>query len=171
MRNNRRSKKAFTLLEALVALSGACLVVSLALASLIHTHLAARDQERVVGLEKVAAALEQYEKDNGHFPRETEGANGNISANQKFISMMRPYLSSVPIDPAGAGDPTFYYYYDGSAQCGNEKMAIVFARQMDIASDANYPQFLTQTCRGILDGEGRGGGTESYNILLGKSGG
>ena len=42
---------------------------------------------------------------------------------------------------------------------------------MDKPENANYSEFLSATCGGVLDGEGRGGGTESYNIIMGNSGG
>jgi len=66
---------------------------------------------------------------------------------------------------------TFFYYYDGAHQCGGREYAVVFARQMDKPENANYGAFLDSVCSGVLDGEGRGGGVESYNILIGYSGG
>ena len=46
---------------------------------------------------------------------------------------------------------------------------VLFARQMEKNVNINYEQFFTETCGEILDGEGRGGGVESYNIKVGLS--
>ena len=166
-----KHRRAFTLIELLVVISIIGLLASAVLASLIATRLNARDKGRIDELFQLRTALQLYETDHGFFPREMDGANGNISTNQTFLNMIRPYIQGSTTDPAGPNNATFYYYYDGSAQCGTEKDAIIFARQMDIASNANYGEFLTTTCAGTLDGEGRGGGTQSYNLRLGKSGG
>lgn len=166
-----KSGKGFTLIELLVVISIIGFMASIVLASLVDTRQNARDKGRIDALRQLQTALQLYENDHGFFPREADGANGNVTTNAAFLAMMQPYLQGTVVDPAGAGNATFHYYYDGSAQCGAAKYALVFARQMDKASNANYTEFLNTTCAGILDGEGRGGGTDSYNIRLGRSGG
>ncbi len=161
----------FTLIELLVVISIIGFMASVVLASLVDAQQNARDKERVNAMRQVQTALQLYENDHGFFPREANSANGNITTNATFLALMKPYLQGTVVDPAGASNATFYYYYDGSAQCGTEKDAIIFARQMDKVSNSNYTEFLNTTCAGVLDGEGRGGGTQSYNIRLGRSGG
>lgn len=159
-------KRGFTIIELLIVVAILGILSAVVLSILTDARLDARDKRRVADLEQIVKALELYHVDNRSYPRESEGANGNISTNETFKSLMAPYLSGTLTDPAGLGNDTFFYYYDGSHTCGNRTYAVVFARQMDKPSNANYDDFLSTTCNGVLDGEGRGGGTESYNIRL-----
>lgn len=164
-------QKGFTLIELLVVISIMGLMASAILASLVNARANARDKGRVDAMVQMRTALQLYESDHGYYPREADGANGNVGSNQTFLNMIGRYMQGTTTDPSGVGNATFYYYYDGSAVCGTETDAILFARQMDVSSNSNYNEFLATTCSNTLDGEGRGGGTQSYNIRIGKSGG
>lgn len=164
-------KKGFTIVELLVVVAIIGLMASTVLAILSGVQKDARDKKRIEDLTQLEKALELYYTDHQYYPKESAGANGDVSTNVTFLTMIQPYLKGTPRDPVGLADPTFYYYYDGHARCGNSFYAVVFARQMDKSTNANYETFLASACSGVLDGEGRGGGTESYTIRLGESGG
>lgn len=162
---------AFTLIELLVVVAIIGLLASLILAALTSAQLDARDKRRVADVRQLENALQLYYTRYNTYPTEASGANGDVNTNAVFKTLLAPYLSGTPVDPTGPGNATFYYYYDGKHNCGGKNYAVIFARQMEKASNANYTTFLNTTCGGVLDGEGRGGGTQSYNIILGSSGG
>ena len=134
------------------------------------TQMDARDKRRIADLRQIESALNLYYARYNSFPTEASGANGNMSVNPVFLSAIQPFLKGVPTDPSKQND-TQYYYYDGKHSCGGKDFVVIFARQMDKPENSNYTTFLNTTCLGSLDGEGRGGGTESYNIIVSGAGG
>jgi len=166
-----QKSRGFTVIELIVIVAAIGLIALFVVAALTDVRSGARDKRRISDLGQVRNALELYYLDHTAYPRESEGADGNIAANAVFRAMLAPYLSGELTDPAGPGDGTFFYYYDGAHTCGESVYAVLFARQMDKSENANYDAFRTVTCSGVLDGEGRGGGAESYNIIIGVSGG
>jgi len=167
----KHTKPAFTIIELLVVIAVIGFITSVIMASLVSAQRDARDKRRVSDLKQIQTALELFHTDNQHFPRQADGANGNISTNTTLLTLLEPYLQGTPVDPAGLGNDTFHYYYDGDHLCGTKRYAVVFARQMDKPANANYDTFLNTSCAGSVEGEGRGGGTESYNIIIGSSSG
>lgn len=163
-------RRGFTLLELLVVVAIIGMLASVILVILSGVQKDAHDKRRVEDLGQLKNALELYYTDHQHYPKESAGANGDVSQNATLTALLQPYLKPMPHDPSGLGDPTFYYYYDGKAQCGNQYYAVIFARQMEKPESANYAAYLS-ACSGVVDGEGRGGGTESYTVRLGESGG
>lgn len=167
------NRRGFTLIELLVVVSIMGLMASVILASLTSAQLQAHDKRRVADLKEIEAALNLYYSKYNSYPTEASGANGNMSTNPVFKTLMTGsnprFLQAVPVDPVGLGSPTFYYYYDGKANCGGKEYAVIFARQMDKPENSNYDAFLNTTCSGVVDGEGRGGGTRSYNVIVGNS--
>jgi prepilin-type N-terminal cleavage/methylation domain-containing protein len=166
----KKYPKGFTLLELILVLAVFVFLASVIFALLSNTWRDSRDAKRVENLTTLTAALQNYQKDHGEFPKETEGANGNVVGNAVLSRLLQAYLPTLPTDPAGSEHQTFFYYYDGAHQCGEEIYAMIFARQMDNPKHANYTELASSLCGGIVDTEGRGGGVESYNIVLGPSG-
>ncbi len=164
-------KRGFTLIELVVVIAIIGFLASVIFATMTNVRLDARDKRRIEDMKSLEVALNLYHNDHNEFPRESGGANGNVTTNQTFIDSIKPYLQGIPFDPAGKSDPNFYYYYDGAHQCGSTMVVMIFARQMDLPSNSNYASTLNTACGGVLDGEGRGGGTNSYNIIVGKSNG
>lgn len=167
----QKQTRGFTLIELIVVVAIIGFLSSVGIVSFSEAQKDARDKRRIADLRNIQSALELYHVDHAGFPRENQGANGNISTNQTFLNLIGPYLQGIPVDPTGPGSDTFYYYYDGRHLCGNRYYAVIFARQMSDPGNANYQEFLNETCGGTLDGEGRGGGQESYNIIIGLSSG
>ena len=167
-----KALRAFTLIELLVVVSIIGFMASAVLAAVSNAQLEAQDKRRIADLHNLEIALTNYYTRYNTYPTEASGANGNISTNAVFKAALIPqYLAGTPVDPTGPSNPTFYYYYDGRHNCGGKYYAVIFARQMNKPANSNYADFLNTTCSGVVDGEGRGGGTASYNIILGSSGG
>lgn len=87
-------KKAFTLVELLVALSIMALIMGASLTAFESTKKSARDGRRKADLESLRSALEIYRSDIGAYP-----ANLNL--------LSPDYISAIPADPA----PTQSYVY------------------------------------------------------------
>lgn len=164
-----QAHRGFTLVELIVVIAIIGVLSSSVLALLSSAQREAKDKRRISDLQQLQRALELYSVDYQGFPKESEGANGNTATNEIFRALIKPYLQGTALDPINNG--TFYYYYDGSHQCGSGLFAVIFARQMENPENSNYNDFLNTTCGTLLDGEGRGGGEESYNIKLGRSSG
>jgi type II secretory pathway pseudopilin PulG len=149
---------------------------SVVLATLSGAQRDARDKRRIEDLRELHNALELYYTDHQGYPTELgDEANGPLSTNTNLRNLLAPYLQGFPVDPAGLGNPVFDYYYDGYHVCGTDQntghalfRAVIFARQMDKPENANFWGTINVTCGHNLDGEGRGDGVESYNIILGE---
>ncbi len=165
----RKSGAGFTLIELLVVMAVIGFLASIIVASLADAQRDARDRKRVEDLKQLEIALNLYHNDNNSYPRESQGSNGLIEPGTTFASILAPYISAVPVDPQTSDDNSFGYYYDGSHFCGSREYAVIFARQMSNPENANYPTFESITCSGNVHGEGRGGGLESYNLIVGLS--
>lgn len=161
--------RGFTLIELIVVVAIIAFIASAILVGLTATQLDARDKRRISDLRQIESALNLYYARYNSFPSEASGANGNMSTNPVFLNAIRPFLQGAPNDPVDLSD-TYYYYYDGKHNCGGKDQVVIFARHMDKASNSNYNAFLNTTCLGVLDGEGRGGGTQSYNLVISGSG-
>jgi type II secretion system protein G len=171
MYDRMNKARGFTLIELIVVIAIIGFLSSVIFAVLVDARLDARDKRRIEDLRQLERALHLYANDHQHFPRESDGMNGDTAMNNTFRTALAPYLQGIPVDPTGVGNTTFHYYYDGAHECRGLVFAVIFARQMDKTENANYDAFSTVTCGGSVAGEGRGGGTESYNIIVGISGG
>lgn len=123
-------KKAFTLLELLIAIS---LVGILAVGSIIivnpKTQIErARDAERKEELRQIQNALETYYHDNGKYPEGTSINNytiGNVPWNTQWLS----YSTVLPKDPVSDkkyvyySDEKSYYLYASLDRGGNDPQA------------------------------------------------
>lgn len=164
-----KARRAFTPIELVLLLAAVLFFASLLFAFLSSSWRDARDEKRIEDIRRISLALKEYYRDHRSFPRESDGANGNLEENKTLQALLAPYLSELPRDPAGPDSRTYFYYYDGAHRCGDNLYAAVFARQMDNAKHANYKAVAEDLCDGILDDEGRGGVIESYTIILGPS--
>lgn len=164
---NTPSSRGFSLLELLVVIALIGMLAAIVLSVLSGAQRDAKDKRRIADIQQLQKALELYHIDHSGYPKESEGFNGNISENELFQAALEPYLSGTPVDPIN--NDTYFYYYDGSHQCGNNTYAVIFARQMENIQNANYDALLSGQCQGVLDGEGRGGGQSSYTAVVGYS--
>jgi len=152
----------FSLIELLVAIAIITLLSSVALASFSAAREKAQDARRISELKQLKVALDLYHIDYGHYPRESDGANGRIGEGAGLDTMLAPYMTSIPVDPVGPGDASYYYYYDGNATCGGVgDVAVVFAFNMQ-QQTGNGDEFCT-----VWGGEGGSGTPNAYHVVIG----
>jgi len=107
-------KKAFTLVELLVAMSILAILSTVGLASFRSSQLKSRDAQRKSDLKQIANALEIFNNDYGRYP---SSDNGKIKAcsypsgvctwgESEMSDVKTIYLRKVPADPSG-----YNYYY------------------------------------------------------------
>lgn len=159
------TRKGFTLIELLVVIAIIGLLSSVVLASLSSAREKSRDARRMNDLRQIQRAMEFYYDDNGHYPREGDGANGIIGEGAGLDTMLAPYLSAIPRDPLGPGSGTYNYYYDGRQLCDGEYIAVIFARTME-----SVPTNRSDFCSG-WGGEGGAGNANAWHIVVGPSDG
>lgn len=101
-----QKSRGFTLIELLVVISIIGLLSSIVLASLNSARIKARDTRRMADLEQIRTALELYYDSNGYYPQSGCGWDCNdyrYSYNPAswaaLAADLRPYLSSLPVDP------------------------------------------------------------------------
>lgn len=156
--------RGFTLLELLVSVAIITLLSSVLLASFNAARERAQDARRISELKQFKVALELYHTDHGHYPRESDGANGRIGEGAGVDTMLAPYMTSIPTDPFGPGDPSYYYYYDGNATCGGVgNVVVVFAYNM-AQQTGNGDDHCT-----VWGGEGGSGTPNAYHVVVGLS--
>jgi general secretion pathway protein G len=166
MKNSSRLRDArgFSLLEVMVVIAIIALLSSVLLAAWNSAKEKAQDARRITELKQLKIAVELYRTDHGHYPRESEGANGKIGEGSGLDAMLAPYMTAIPSDPAGPGNPDYYYYYDGNATCGGSpNIAVVFAVNMQ-QQTGNGSQFCT-----VWGGEGGSGTPNAYHVVLGTT--
>lgn len=108
-------KKAFTLIELMVAISLVAILVSLAVVSIKKSQESGRDARRIADLESIRKALEFYKDANGRYPRSGgEDANGwDFSAegapwiDDGGAGEAKPlspnFIDNLPVDPKNVG--------------------------------------------------------------------
>jgi len=152
------------LLEVLVAVSIITLLTVAFTAGFSAAREKAQDSRRITELKQLKVALELYHNDFGHYPRQSDGANGRIGEGAGVDSMLAPYLRTIPADPVGPGDPSYYYYYDGDATCGGVgNVVVVFAFNMAQQS-GNGDEYCT-----VWGGEGGSGTANAYHVVVGRT--
>jgi general secretion pathway protein G len=163
-RSFKNMQRGFSLLEVLVSISIIVMIASVLLAGFSAAREKAQDSQRITELRQLKFALELYHNDHGHYPRESEGANGKIGEGAGVDAMLEGYMRSIPIDPAGPGHPLYYYYYDGNATCGGVgNVAVIFAYNM-AQQTGNGSEFCT-----VWGGEGGSGTPNAYHVVAGRS--
>ncbi len=156
--------KGFSLLELLVAIAIITMLASVVIASWNSAREKAQDARRISELKQLKYALELYHTNYGHYPRESDGANGRIGEGAGIDLMLADYMTAIPHDPAGPDSDTYYYYYDGDATCGgSEDVVVVFAFNM-----AQVPGNGSIFCT-VWGGEGGAGTANAYHVVVGPS--
>lgn len=156
--------KGFSLIEIMVVLAIIAILASVVLAAYEVAKEKALDSRRISELGQLKFALELYHNDHGHYPRESDGANGKIGEGAGLDTMIAPYMKAIPHDPLGPGNPTYYYYYDGTESCGGTgNVAVIFAYNLQ-QQTGNGSKLCTS-----WGGEGGAGTANAYHIILGAS--
>ena len=165
------NNKGFTLIELLVVIAIIGVLSSLIMTSFTKIQQKSRDTRRFEDLKTIQKAIEMYNSDKGHFPREKDGANGKVGQGAGIDAMIAPYIKGVvPKDPRSA-DSSYYYYYDGRQNCtdsnGNlKRVAVLFARNLETLDGSE-----SRSACASWGGEGGAGASNSYMIVLGPTDG
>ena len=77
--SSKRSSSGFTLIELLVVMAIVGILSAIVLVSLSSTRTKARDTKRLKDMETMQGAVEQYYRDNGHYPITNCSSNGGPS--------------------------------------------------------------------------------------------
>ena len=169
-----RNRRGFTLIELLVVISIIAILTGFITVAVFNGRTQSRDMSRVTDLQQIKLALKLYKDTYGEYPCEnaskctspvqTETANGHIGEGGHIDTLLAPFMSKVPADPASDSD--HYYYYDGNQYCGgNVNQAVVFARTME---EEKFYKNDDTICTS-WGGEGGAGQPESYMLVVGKS--
>lgn len=152
------------MIELLVAIAIIGMLATLVVAMYSQAKEKAQDSRRISELKQLKIAIELYHNDFGHYPRESEGANGKIGEGSGLDTMLTKYMTSIPHDPLGGGNSTYYYYYDGDSTCGGiGHVAVVFAFNM-AQQTGNGSAFCS-----VWGGEGGSGTPNAYHVVVGLS--
>lgn len=158
----------FSLIELLVIIAIIGLLASAILSELDNARDAARDAQRLTNLRLVQSAILMYHNDNGHYPRESDGANGVLTETAGLDAMLAPYLTTIPRDPLQSSAGNYYYYYDGNQLCTQggetEQVAVLFARTVEERGGNG-----SELCD-TWGGEGGAGQPNAFHIILGEAG-
>jgi type II secretion system protein G len=148
-----KKKKGFTLIELLVVVSIISLLSSIVLASLNSARSKARDAKRKEDIHSIQTALALYYNTNGYYPAVwgwAQSSDANWNTTQNFITALRPYIASLPVDPinnavynAGNGPDVWttgyysYAYYTGVGSPQDYDLVT----QLENTSDSSTCQF------------------------------
>lgn len=162
--------RGFTLAELLIVVAIISLLASVSYVQFNQGRAQARDERRISDVEQIALAVRLYYEKFGEFPCEGGGsacnfvgnANGEIGNGGTIDGLIAPFLEKVPADPLGPGDPTYYYYYDGDASCGNQ--VVIHAIEMEVPASGNW----STVCGSDNDGSPT---SATYTVVVGGSSG
>lgn len=122
-----QSKRGFTLVELLVAVSIIALLTTIGMIVYSSVQIKARDARRKSDLQSLRLALELYYQKNGQYPFDKNtGYWNNSSQPQPWIAQLVPdYMNTLPLDPkANEGIPTQalfgYGYWSGDTTGYNQ---------------------------------------------------
>ena len=159
-----RKQTGFTIVELLIVIVVIAILAAITIVAYTGIQERARDSQRLSDIKAIEKALRLYAADNNdQFPTESSGANGNVGEGAGVDSILASYMVSVPHDPAGPGNGSYYYYYDGQHNCGgNPSKAVLFIRQLEVPQNDN-------TICNSWGSEGGSNEAGAYHIVLGDA--
>ena len=153
------SKKGFTLVELLVALSILAIIMAVVLANMSDAKKKARDTQRMSDMQQLAIAFRVYKDFNSAYPVYD---NGEVIGDASGVDpLLTPYIAGTIKDPLNSGSNM--YYYDSSYSCNGVNRAVILARTMERTNAGNY----ASVCGGATPlGNGVTPTTDSYIVIL-----
>ncbi len=115
---NKKSHKAFTLIEVLIVIAIIGLLTTIVLVSITSTRAKARDNRRMAELLTLAKSLEFYYSEQGQYPESADWIK--VEENATFTTAMAPYISRTPEDPSYDSANEYSYQYTTETTGGLE---------------------------------------------------
>src|SRR3989344_1411048 len=151
-----KSSRGFTLIELLVVIAIIGLLASVVLASLNSARAKGRDAKRLSEVNQLQKALELYYDNFGYYPETNwvHSVDGTWQSNA-LATGLRPYLSSLPVDPTNSGccgyngQYVYSYYSSGYRSAGqvNQQWYMIVFRLENQTSPAQATDGST-ACHG-----------------------
>lgn len=127
-------------MEVLVVVAIIGVLSSVVMASYNTARQQSRDDVRKADVEQIILMLRLYVEQYGYDidcdnglkidGSTTVDSDGSCPDGSNILSFIDSQMGSVPADPLGPGDGTYYYYFDAyHAVCGNK--ALVFAHELE----------------------------------------
>lgn len=112
IRVGRNATKGFTIIELIVVIVIIALLATISLVTYRGSQGRARDSTRQSSLTDIRSALESYRAENGTYPPSAVAGSWEYSYTNAatFLSALKPYMGTVPVDPINDSTHTFYYY-------------------------------------------------------------
>lgn len=115
------SRKGFTLIELMVAISIVAILATVGLVMYGQAQKLGRDAKRKQDIRSISIALELYKQTNGSWPSITDAVSADGWVNSTSDSaewipgLTSSYISSVPKDPKNSGTYKYSYWRDADA--------------------------------------------------------
>ena len=131
----KKRKKAFTVIELLVAITIAVLIMALALTTMKSVKEKSRDTKRIQEINQIVKALQLYWIENDYYPTRTcpcghGGWETSDTYPEQFMEYLSSYLPEIPLDPINKRVQGFsffgprpgnyfyaYYRYNAASYC------------------------------------------------------
>ncbi|RWZ78179.1 MAG: prepilin-type N-terminal cleavage/methylation domain-containing protein [Candidatus Microsaccharimonas sossegonensis] len=109
--NTWASKKGFTIIELIVAITVIAILAAIMIVSYTGIQQRSRDSQRESDTMQLKIAIEKYRADRSQYPDACPGGNGNPCAISNLTTPLTQYLSKIPHDPSRPVDSAMDYQY------------------------------------------------------------
>ena len=103
------SSKAFTLIELLIVVAIIAILAAIAVPNFLEAQTRSKVSRAKADMRSVATSIESYRVDNNQYPP----TGGSIESRYAFLTSPVAYISSVPVDVFGTGQPGTFTYNSG----------------------------------------------------------
>ena len=125
-------RNAFTLIELLVVIVILAILATVVIQRVTHKVDDARKTKAIADISSMAAALDVYRIDIGHYPSTDVGLQALVTNVEQSPKWTKPYLSTIPIDPWGKP-----YKYECPGPSGKEFDITTTAEDGEVIANTN----------------------------------
>jgi prepilin-type N-terminal cleavage/methylation domain-containing protein len=156
MPNIHHSKKGFTLIELMIAITILAVLASVGLTVYSKSQVIARDSRRKQDLQAIRTALELYYQKNGDYPPATAWVNSTSGGNW-IPGLDSTFINQMPLDPSNSptncnstgsfpiGCFSYGYYYDPNYCGATTSHLYILSVRLENSADKNSGQIITFT--------------------------
>lgn len=155
------------------------ILASVVLFNLNDARKQARDAKRIETLDQIALVLKLYESEYGRLPNCSTGfviepgfrnlpghtTTGCTQAEKdKLTGFFERVLNEVPVDPLGAGNNEYYYYFDAAHDCATApNSAVVASRHAMVFANMEIEENADRSICHVVANNGNNQGFYSLN--------